>query len=75
MPRGEKLNQDEKNKIDELRKKKILIRKIALEIERSKTVAQNYLQLGNMYKVKDRHERKKMTDKRIERRIFRAVKA
>ena len=55
MPRGKKLNQDEKNKINELRKKEMSIRKIALEIERSKTVVYNYLKLGNMYRAKDRH--------------------
>ena len=73
MPRGKKLTEGEKNKIDVIKEKNMSIRKIALELKRSRTVVQNYIKLGDKYRSRDNHGRKKKTDERTKRRIIRAV--
>ena len=73
MPRGKKLPDDEKNKIDVLKEKNMSIRKISLELKRSRIVVQNYIKLGDKYRSRDNHGEKKMTDELTKRRIIRVV--
>ena len=73
MPSGGKLTDYEKGKIIALRSSRISIRKIALQLKISKTVVHNYIKLGEKYRSKDPHWRKKMTSDRTRRRILRAA--
>jgi len=70
MPRDKELDYDEKIIIEFLKSKKMSIRQIAKEINRSKSVVGNYLKDPSKYGVSKRSERKRMLSPRNLRYIM-----
>ena len=73
MPRGTELNEFEKGQIDALHKQGLSLRKIAMEINRSHTVVQHYLNLGENYCATPRSGRRSSLSDRDKRAIIRHV--